>query len=729
MLKIILPIMALLFCVNINAQNTFKAVVKDSKTLHGLPSASLSISGTQSGATSDSSGFISLPAIPDGTFTMTLSSVGYESYAKTYNFPQDTGLFEIFLTAVDDDLEEVVVSSTRTSRTIANTPTRVETIEFEEIDEKSNMRPNNVAMLLHESTGIHVQQTSATSGNASIRMQGLDGRYTQLLKDGFPSYGNFANGLSILEIPPLDLRQVEIIKGPASTLYGAGAVAGVINFISKTPKQDPELNAIISQTHIGQTNAGVFSSARNKKIGYTILGLYSRQSSFDVDKDDFSEIPKSNTFTVHPKLFIYPSEKTVLSIGNSFTKGKMLGGDMEAIRHGAGAAHLYTEKNNTVRNITTADVTSNFSGKARLIGKAAYALFERDLAVPGFDFSGTNQNFFTDVSYVKNFQNQTLILGSNYINDRFRDKNPGHPQALTFNTSTVGIYAQHTFDATEKLKFENGLRLDFVRYGNDLYKKNQAFILPRVSVLYKWDDNWSSRIGGGLGYKTPTTFTEQTETFQYRNLMPLNGVSAERSIGGTADVNFRSQLAEELSFSINQMFFLSRVNNSNILMQYSTGNFSFVNTNKKVTSLGFETNVKFIYQDFLKLFLGYTFSVTKAGYVLYNDHYMPLVPKHRLNSALIAEKEDNYKIGLEAYYTSRQFLNDGSATKHYWDLGLMAEKFFGKFSVYINAENFLDTRQSRFEPVVSGEHTNPVFDEIWTHTEGRIFSAGVKFKL
>src|SRR3982751_1868747 len=173
--------------------------------------------------------------------------------------------------------KEVIIQSTRTSRNIRNVPTRVETIELEEIDEKNNMRPGNVAMLLHESTGIQVQQTSATSGNASIRIQGLDGRYTQLLKDGFANFGNFSSGLSVLEIPPLDLRQVEIIKGPASTLYGGGAIAGVVNFISKTPGPKPEYSLILNQSNIGQSNFGYFSSARNKKAGYTLLAMVNNQ--------------------------------------------------------------------------------------------------------------------------------------------------------------------------------------------------------------------------------------------------------------------------------------------------------------------------------------------------------------------------------------------------------------------------------------------------------------------
>ncbi len=91
-------------------------------------------------------------------------------------------------------------------------------------------------MMLNESTGIQKQQISATSANASIRIQGLDGRYTQILKDGFPLYAGFSGGLGLLQTPPLDLKQVEIIKGSSSTLYGGGAIAGMVNFITKEPR-------------------------------------------------------------------------------------------------------------------------------------------------------------------------------------------------------------------------------------------------------------------------------------------------------------------------------------------------------------------------------------------------------------------------------------------------------------------------------------------------------------
>ncbi len=232
-------------------------------------------------------------------------------------------------------------------------------------------------MLLHESTGLQVQQTSATSTNASIRVQGLDGRYTQLLKDGYPNFGNFASGLSILEIPPLDLKQVEIIKGPASTLYGGGAIAGVINFISATPKEKPVYHFILNQSHVGQTNIGGYHSQKSGKFGYSILATANFQRAYDVDKDDFSELPQSNSFTIHPTLFFYPDSSSRLVIGNSFTQGKNMGGDMHVIKGKESINHQYFEKNNTLRNITTLEFDKKITAASDLKIKQSLGIFNR----------------------------------------------------------------------------------------------------------------------------------------------------------------------------------------------------------------------------------------------------------------------------------------------------------------------------------------------------------------
>ncbi len=234
---------------------------------------------------------------------------------------------------VNNELGEVTITSTtRISREIDDVPTRIEAINEEEVDEKSNMRSANVSMVLHESTGIQVQQTSATSNTQSIRIQGLDGRYTQILKDGFPAFGGFSGSLSILDIPPLDLKQVEIIKGPSATFYGGGAIAGVVNFISKEPQDKRVTSMIFNQTSALGTDFSLFDSQKFRRFGYTFLGSVNYQKQYDVDDDDFTELPRTHSFSLNPRLFFYLDDRTRLAVGNSTSYQNRKGGDLFVIR-------------------------------------------------------------------------------------------------------------------------------------------------------------------------------------------------------------------------------------------------------------------------------------------------------------------------------------------------------------------------------------------------------------
>lgn len=720
-------ILAMLTCSFAYSQNTLKVIVKDSKTHENLIGVSVQVQETGISGITDNNGFLELSSIENGVQTITFNLLGYEDFSININFPrqkEDVLIVELS-GGEEEELDEVIVQSTRTSRTIKNTPTRIESIDAEELDEKANMKPANVSMVLHESTGLQVQQTSATSGNASIRVQGLDGRYTQLLKDGYANFGNFASGLSILEIPPLDLQQVEVIKGPSSTLYGGGAIAGVINFISKKPKEKGEYNFILNQSNIGQTNIGAYASKRKGKFGYSILGLLNFQKAYDVDDDDFSEVPRSHNFTVNPKLFYYPSESLNFMIGNSFTKTTMKGGDMYVIEENADANHVYFEKNKTTRNTTTFEIDKKFENQNSFKLKQSLSIFDRTINIPGYEFSGINTNAFTDASYVINREKYSLISGLNLVYDNFEERNINTLDAKSF---TTGVYIQHTWDVSETVKLENGLRFDNVSYSNINFSKNQTFFLPKLSALFKINSQWSSRVGVGLGYKIPTVFTEQTETVQYQDVQALQNVSAEKSIGGTGDINYKGEIFSDLKFAVNQMFFITEINKP-LVLQNNSGNLFFINASDPVLSKGFETNLKFIYQEDFKLFAGYTFTDAKAKYLTGNQ-FLPLLPKNKVNLALIYEKENNFKMGLEGYFTDQQFLYNGTKTPAYWEFGFMAEKtLWNNFAFFINFENFTDTRQSKYKSVVNGPHNAPVFDDIWTHTEGFTINGGVKIKL
>jgi len=701
--------------------NTITLVIKNEATKEAVAGATVSVKGTANTATSDAAGRAVLADVPAGAQTIEVFFPGYENKEIQFIFPlADAGEREVLI-AVNNEVGDVTVSSTRTGREIEAEPSRVEVIDDEEIDEKSTMRSTNVSMVLNESTGIKVQQTSATSNTQSVRIQGLDGRYTQILKDGFPAFGGFSGSISLLDIPPLDLKQVEIIKGPSATFYGGGAIAGVVNFISKEPGEDPVTSMILNQTSALGTDFSLFTTRRVNKLGYSFLGSVNYQREYDADDDDFTELPRTFSFSLNPRLFIYASDKTRFTIGNSTTYQNREGGDIFVVRGQPGGIHQYFEHNHSFRNITTLNFEHDFSEGRRFTARQSLAFFDRKIDIPSYIFKGRQFNSYTDITYIHPVEKHVIVAGFNAVYDNFDDNSPAATPRISETRSTVGGYIQDSFDITSKLSLEAGFRLDAVRdYG--------IFALPRVSVLYRVNENLSSRFSIGLGYKTPSVFTEDAETLLFQNVLPIgNGLVAEKSRGGTFDVNYRGSYGEKFTYSVNQMFFYTVIDDPLILLPVAGGFYRFSNSAGNVTSKGFETNVRLGY-DIVKLFAGYTYTNAMAEY-LTGNRTLRLTPKSKVNSALLLEKEDTFKAGFEAYYTSNQYLTNGTRTPSYWVLGIFGEKIFGKFSLFINAENITDTRQGRFGQVVFPPHQNPTFAEIFTHTEGRIFNGGIKIRL
>ena len=314
----------------LGAQNTFRAIVKDSLTNQLLFGSTALLKGSSKGANADMNGMIEIRDIPDGKQTIVFRYIGFENLEKSFVFPLKESFKEqaIYLKPKSEQLEEVVVTSTRTNSRIESIPIRVEVIGKEEVDEEVNIKPANISKLLLESTSIQAQQTSAVNGNVSIRLLGLDGKYTQILKDGFPLFSGFAQGLSVLEIPPLDLKQVEIIKGSSSSLYGSDAIAGIINLISKKPQEKRELTFLFNQTSLSGTDANGYFSQRWKKFGMSLLTSNNFQKAVDVNKDGFSDIPETHTYNVAPTFYFYIDPTATLLFGLNGTFDVRKGGDM-----------------------------------------------------------------------------------------------------------------------------------------------------------------------------------------------------------------------------------------------------------------------------------------------------------------------------------------------------------------------------------------------------------------
>lgn len=163
----------------------------------------------------------------------------------------------------EKEIEEItIVASSRTGQKIENSPQKVEVLGKEEMNEESGIKPAGIGSILGDISGVQIQQSSPVSGNSNIRIQGLDGRYTQILRDGMPLFDGFSGGLGVLSVPPLDLQQVELIKGSASTLYGGGAIGGLVNIISRKPTAKQELTFLANYSTLDEKNLNMFASKK-----------------------------------------------------------------------------------------------------------------------------------------------------------------------------------------------------------------------------------------------------------------------------------------------------------------------------------------------------------------------------------------------------------------------------------------------------------------------------------
>ncbi|MEQ3657088.1 MAG: TonB-dependent receptor [Dokdonia sp.] len=725
MKKNIVVLLALLYTAIAFGQHTFKAVVKDETSKETLFGATAVLEGTTNGATADENGIVEITNIPSGTQKITFSYVGYKEKTMSFSFPLAQGqIIEILLEKGEGEaLDEVMINSTRSKRTIYNIPTRIEVISGEELEEKGNMKPGDIRMLLNESTGIQTQQTSATSYNSSIRIQGLDGKYTQILRDGFPLYSGFSGGLSLMQIAPLDLQQVEVIKGASSTLYGGGAIAGLVNLVSKVPKEERELSFMVNGTSALGLDLSGFYSQKFNKVGTTIFASYNLGTPYDPADIGLTAIPKFTRFTLNPRLFVDFDSHTSLNLGFNSIFESRLGGDIAFIQGEGEDTNVFFEQNNTERLSTQLGITHKLNPASILSLKNSISFYNRIIDIPDFRFSGVQTSSFSELNYTHSSTNSEWIVGVNLWTDQFaQDQVANSAEAVDYNHITTGVFLQNTWDATQKFVLETGLRGDYQNeYG--------FFVLPRISALYKFDSKLSMRLGGGLGYKTPTVFTEDAERIQFRNVLPIDvpNTKAEQSIGGNLDVNFKTTLSDQISFSINTLFFYTQIKDPLVLVPLTNGLFQFEQPDGFIDTKGIETNVKLAYAD-LALFVGYTLADVNQNSNGTQSSF-PLVSTHRLNNVLMYEVEEKWKLGLEAYYFSPQKLNDGTTGRQYWLFGFMAEKLWENFSIFINFENFGDTRQTGFDTIFTGTVTNPEFRDIYAPVDGFVVNGGFKIKL
>ncbi len=611
----------------------------------------------------------------------------------------------------ESNIETIQVRASRLGRIVTESATRIELINGEEIQEKAIMRPGNISMLVAETGGVRVQTTSPSLGSANIRLQGLYGRYTQLLSDGLPLYGGQTASIGLLQIPPTDLANVEIIKGSASSLYGGSALGGVINLISRTPSKKFQGEVLANLTSKnGQDLTTYLASPLTDNFSASLTGGIHLQQTQDLDDDGWIDIAGYERTSIRPRFYwqgehddnLYVTLGAMSEKRNAGTtnNGQLPNGEQYQLNQDSQRTDIGFVYDRPIGD----DLSVNVRGSA---------MDQQHQHQYGTVYEDDAHQSYLIESSLAGYNNKTAwLLGVAYQSEQFSSKT--FPE-FNYNYQVPGLFSQLDYEVREDISLSLSARSDWHNvYGNQFS--------PRVSILYN-PDNWTFRGAYGKGFFAPSPFIEDIDEVGLSKLSPLNNLDEERAETASVDVSYAVGSSEA-----SMTLFASNISQVTELQEMQ-----IVNTKGETQIRGAELLLRYKWQD-IKFTGSYLYTdATKVSEQGDGREPLTLSPQHSAGMVVMWEEHGSHLLGFEAYYTGTQHLANNpylNKSKPYWHLGLLGQITLGRFSWFVNAENLLDIRQTKEHPLLlpeqaeSGRWTT----DIWSRNDGFTVNVGVRFK-
>ncbi|MDO6447553.1 TonB-dependent receptor [Colwellia sp. 1_MG-2023] len=622
----------------------------------------------------------------------------------------------------ENKIEKIQVTASRLGRIVTESATRTEIINGEEIQEKALMRPGNISMLVAETGGVRVQTTSPALGSANIRLQGLYGRYTQLLSDGLPLYGGQTASIGLLQIPPTDLANVEIIKGSASSLYGGSALGGVINLISRTPSDEYEGEVLVNATSKnGQDVTAYFSSPLTDDVSASVTAGVHRQSEQDLDDDGWLDMAGYKRGSVRPRFYWQNDNGANLYVTLGAMKEQRDGGTASNASLPDGSLFPLNQES---RRTDFGFIYDQPLGDATNINIRGSVMKQDHQHQFGEVFEDDSHKSYLIESSVSGYSDKTAwLIGAALQSEQFNSKTFSE---FNYDYQVPGIFSQIDYDASDDVSMSFSARADWhSEYGTQ--------VSPRISLLYSPED-WTIRGAYGKGFFSPSPFIEDIDEVGLSRLAPLENLDEERASTASIDV---SRMIGDLETSMT--LFTSDIENVTELAMIKNAN-EFADKQVQIINATGESNIRGA-----ELLLRYRWNDIKfTGSYLYTDAKkdtdaqisqipLALTPEHSAGLVVMWEEHGSHLVGFEAYYTGTQHLENNpyrDRSDPYWHLGLLGQITFGKISLFVNAENLLNVRQTKEDPLVlpeqarSGRWTT----NIWSRNDGFTVNAGIRYQ-
>lgn len=687
----------------------------------GGPVVRAIVRSDRAAAPTDSAGRAVL-RVRSGMRVVRISRIGFRPDTLTLSLAAnaDTSIV-VELGAAPAVISSILVTSTRVERRLEQEPLRIEVLSGDDVTEKNEMRPGDLKTLFSEMSGVRVQTISPSLGAATVRVQGLPGRYTVVLNDGLPLYGTHASSFGLVQQPPLDLRQAEVIKGAASALYGPAALGGVVNLVSRRPPDTTQ--ALVNQTAHGGSDALAFVARPvSAHLGITALGGAHYQRSVDPDKDSWPDLAGFHRVEVRPRLFYDDSA------GHAFM---MTAGGFSETRGGGPAGTPATSfARALVDSLSTQHGDVGGTGQWRvsntwtLAARAAANLQTRDRLFAANLEHERQHSLFGEMTATGTSATNSVVGGVSWQQEGYRNRDAARfDQTLT----TPAVFVQHTWTPASWFASTVNGRCDFSnQYG--------TICTPRVSLLGTMTRALSVRASVGGGWFAPMALDEETEAIGLTRVSLPAPLEPERARTASLDVT-----ATRGPLQVNGTLFQDRVSRPVGLRRIASdtnGAVALVNAPGALRTQGGELFAVYNLEPF----------VATAYYAVTHTHSLspdagqprevPYTPREQAGiDFAVEDDESGAYVAAEVFYTGVQSLEDNpyrTLSRPYTTIGLLGAKRIARTTVFLNLDNLTNVLQTRFDPILR-PGGGPVGEggartvAPWAPLEGRSANLGVRY--
>ena len=667
------------------------------------PVAGATVSASGQSTATDPSG-IATVTLPAGPVSITATKDGYEPATVRIDVVAGSELAIRLVLTVKASVQDqgTVVASTRTGRPVDDQAVPVEVLGRDRIEENMLMLPGSVVRSLDEMASLRVQTTSPELGLAIVRMRGLRGQYTRLLSDGVPLYFDLPGGLAPAQIPPMDLDRIEVVAGGASALFGANAMAGAVNLLSRRPGTVGNREFLFSQSTPDATDGVVFlSPPQTGSWGRTFLASAHRQNENDVDDDGWSDSPEYARGVVRQRVFWNNGRGRAVS----------------------GTAGVTFEKREGGSAVARQQLETKIADGA-LFGQTPLGPFV--LAGAGSLYVQSRTREFSDDREHERRQAATIeieLRGSAPRNswvagiaaDWFAIRAPGLASGSV--APRGGIFVHDDLRVASWLLVSGSARLDYNKGAGDALRVDDLMFSPRGSVLAH-KGPWAVRVTADRSYFVPSPLTEETEAAGFARLTidgPLE-IETARSVSG--DLTYRNS-AGAVTFTV----FHSRIDDPAVVDRatYTLHTDAEPIVTEGVEILGTARRAPFTVTG--------TYAFIRARET--GDRDVALTPRHSAGLTAAVAAEGRGRIALHASFTGEQRLDANPyrlRSEPFGMVSVLGERPFGRWRLFVAAENLTDVRQTNWDPIarpsrdVDGRWTV----DAWAPLRGRTFNAGIR---